>query len=125
MPRTEDELSLAEDLLSRAAMDWVSAPEVVDVARRAGVTTADDARDLAVGLIARLILSGLVVAGETTASGFTAWPSSPEASVARIAISWSERSDPYVMPGELFWLAATAEGQRIGEEVLAALPEPD
>lgn len=68
-----------------------------------------------------MILTDLVVAGDITDSGFEPWKCDSEATVSRIVSLWSGRADPFVLPGELFWLDSTDEGQRIGLEVLATL----
>ena len=60
----ESARSLAEDLLARAAEDWVFAAEVIDLGRKSGVTKPSDCRDLAVGLIARLLGDGLIAAAD-------------------------------------------------------------
>jgi hypothetical protein len=119
MSPDENVRSLAEDLLARAADDWVTAAEVIDLVRGSGLTDPDDLRDLAVGLVARLITTGLVVAGEYDGTGHRPWECSAESAIGRIVEEWSSRRDPFVMPGEIVWLDATSEGQRIGERVLA------
>ncbi len=55
--------TLEEDLLARAAEDWVSVAEVIDHVRRTGLSDPVVLRDLAVGLVTRLIVEGLVLAG--------------------------------------------------------------
>lgn len=70
------------------------------------------------GLIARLIIAGLIVPGEYDGTGHVAWGCSAAESIARIVEEWSARTDPFVMPGEIVWLDASAEGQRLGEAVL-------
>ena len=118
MTTPESARTLAEDLLARASEDWVTAAEVIDLARRSGLDNPEDLRDLAVGLIARLIIAGLIVPGEYDGSGHRAWDCSAAESIARIVEEWSARTDPFVMPGEIVWLDASAEGQRLGDAVL-------
>ena len=119
MSSVENRRTLAEDLLARATDDWVTAAEVIDLVRGSGLTDPDDLRDLAVGLVARLITTGLVVAGECDGAGHRPWECSAEAAIGRIVEEWVGRRDPFVMPGEIVWLDATGEGQLIGEGVLA------
>lgn len=111
--------TLAEDLLARAADDWVSAAEVIDLTRASGIQDGDELRDLAVGLIARLVVTGMVVPGDVTDSGHSPWQCSNGDGLARIAEEWAARPDPFVMPGEIVWLDTTELGQRAGEAVSA------
>jgi hypothetical protein len=110
--------TLAEDVLARASEDWVTAAEVIDLSRRSGLKDPDDLRDLAMGLIARLITTGLVVPGEFDGSHHRPWECSAAEAIARIAEDWSARRDPFVMPGEIVWLDTSPDGQRVGEAVL-------
>jgi hypothetical protein len=114
----ESARTLAEDLLARACDDWVTAAEVIDFARRSGLEDPEALRDLSVGLIARLMVTGLIIPGEYDGSGHRPWECSTAQAIARIAEDWSARTDPFVMPGEIVWLDTTPEGQRLGEAVL-------
>ncbi len=109
--------TLAEDLLARAAEDWVSAAEVIDLVRTSGVTDPSDCRDLAVGLIARLLAEQLVSAGDIEGVEHWPWPLSTAEALLRIATEWASESDPFVMPGSIVWLNTTPRGQAIGESV--------
>lgn len=109
--------TLSEDVLARATQDWVTAAEVIDLARRSGLRSAEDLRDLALGLIARLVMTDLVVPGEYDGSTHRAWDCSRAEAIARIAEDWSARSDPFVMPGEIVWLDTTPRGHQIGKAV--------
>jgi hypothetical protein len=109
--------TLAEDLLARAAEDWVSATEVIDLVRRSGVTDPSDCRDLAVGLIARLLSEELISAGDIKGVEHSRWPVSTAEAILRIASEWASESDPFVMPGSIVWLNTTPNGQSIGEAV--------
>jgi hypothetical protein len=119
MTSQADARTLAEDVLARASEDWVTAAEVIDITRRSGLESAEDLRDLALGLIARLVVEGLVVPGDYDGFHHSAWDCTPAVAIARIAEEWSSRSDPFVMPGEIVWLDTTPLGQQIGETVLA------
>jgi hypothetical protein len=114
----ESARTLAEDLLARACDDWVTAAEVIDFARRSGLEDPEALRDLSVGLIARLMVTGLIIPGEYDGSGHRPWECSTAQAIARIAEDWSARTDPFVMPGEIVWLDTTPKGQRLGEAVL-------
>jgi hypothetical protein len=108
---------LAEDLLARAAEDWVSAAEAIDLVRSAGMADPSDCRDLAVGLIARLLGEGLILAGDIEGLEHSPWPLSTGEAILRIASEWASVSDPFVMPGSIVWLDTTPEGLAIGESV--------
>lgn len=109
--------TLAEDLLARAAEDWVSAAEVIDLVRKSGVTDPSDCRDLAVGLIARLLGEGLISAGDIEGAEHSPWPLSTSEAILRIAWEWASEDDPFVMPGSVVWLNTTPSGQAVGESV--------
>jgi uncharacterized protein YceH (UPF0502 family) len=96
-------------VLARAAEEWVSAAEVVQIVRGSGLKDPGDLRDLALGLVARLIAAGhvvpgQVVAGEPAGSGPRRWECSPTEAIARIVGDWGARSDPLPDPGEVVWL---------------------
>lgn len=109
--------TLTEDLLARAAEDWVSAAEVIDLVRGSGVTDPEALRDLSIGLITRLMVQGLVVPGSVDEHNFVPWKCVAGEAVVRIATEWAARSDPFVMPGEIVWLDTTQDGQTKGEEI--------
>lgn len=110
--------TLDEDLLARAAEDWVHPSELLDVVRRSGLSDLSTLRDLAVGLLARLLVEGLVVVGDVGDS-HVPWDGTPGEVLQRVVHEWSERVDPAVAPGELFWVDTTAAGQQVGESVWA------
>ncbi|WP_166350666.1 hypothetical protein [Phytoactinopolyspora limicola] len=95
----------------------MSAAKVIDLVRKSGATEPEDLRDPSVGLIARLLLTGLVVAGEVDGSGHVPWDCSAAEAMVRIVEDWNSRSDPFVMPGEIVWLDTTLAGHKIGEIV--------
>jgi hypothetical protein len=118
----ERELTLTEAVLFAGRIDWVHAGEVIWKARHCGAEDPHDARDLAVGVIARLIFSGLMIPGDVR-GGHIPWTTSPAESVHRITTEWAEREDPFVLPGEIVWLESTLKGDIIGEEVLRRNPD--
>lgn len=118
-PRT-----LAEDFLARCVEDWVSPAEAFDVAQGSGASDPVDLRDLALGLVARLLEAGLVVPGEVVGGVHRPWTSSPAESVSRIVREWAAREDPLVWFGEIAWFDVTPAGQAIGEQVLAREAHP-
>lgn len=108
--------TIEEDLLARAAEDWVHPSELLAVVRRSGVSEPGALRDLAVGLMARLLLGGLIVVGDV-GDTHVPWSGTPGEIIQRVVRDWSGRDDPYVVPGELFWIDTTPAGQRLGEAV--------
>jgi hypothetical protein len=109
-------LSLEQDILARAAEDWISAAEVLGIVRRSGLSDPSDLRDLAVEVLSRLLIRGLLVAGEIDGGSFREWPVPPAQAITAIARDWSEREWPLVMPGEIAWFDTTPSGQQIGEQ---------
>lgn len=91
--------------------------EAMGIFRRAGIKDPEMMRDITIGLVARLIEDDLIVAGDISDSGFMPWPLSKGDSLMRIVHSRIAAPNPFVMPGEVFWLAPTSEGARIGKEV--------
>jgi hypothetical protein len=107
-----------EDVLSRAADDWVHPGELLEVFLSRGVTDPQLQRLAAIGLVASLVSDGLVVVGDVGES-HVPWTCEPGEAVLRVAREWMARADPDVMPGELFWLDCTPKGQALGEAVSA------
>jgi predicted urease superfamily metal-dependent hydrolase len=113
------ERTRVEDVLAYAAEDWVHPSELLNVVRDAcGVEDPCTLRDTAVGLLARLVADGLVVIGDVAGSHLP-WDCSSGEAVLRVAQEWAQRENPFVMPGELFWLDATPAGEAIGKAVWA------
>jgi hypothetical protein len=119
---TTPNTTIADQILTNGTDDWVSAAEIYGlVVEYSTLTTPCDRRDLALGAVARLILTGYVEPGETPKGGhgFVPWLCSAEEAVARIVREWSARTDDDLMPGETVWLRNTPAGHAIGEAVLA------
>lgn len=109
--------TLAEEILARAVDDWVSDAEVIGLVRRFGVVKPEDCRDIAIGLISRLVIQGMVVAGDIVDGRHHPWNMQKGDTVVCLTWEWLGRSDPFVMPGEILWLDATRSGQAAGEEI--------
>lgn len=105
-------MDLVGELLASGADDWVSAREAYGIAADAGVTDPAAVRALAVGLIAEVLVGGLMVAGDVSESGFQAWEVTPGDAVARIATDWFSRPDPVIGVGEVVWLDITPSGEQ-------------
>lgn len=119
MNRSQNRRTFDEDILARAAEDWVTPGEVYWSANSAsGLVDSGLLRDLSIGLLARLILQGLVVPGDLKTEGFSPWKMSAGAAISRIAREWLAFDEPSaVYPGAVFWLQATPTGVEIGESV--------
>ena len=109
---------LVDDLVARGVDDWVYDAEILDIAYRCGLEAPSDRRTVAIGLVAEVLIGGLMEAGNVSDEGFTAWTCSPIDAVARVAREWLSRADPLVMPGEIVWLSNTTRGTELGEAVL-------
>jgi hypothetical protein len=105
-----------DELLIRAADDWVHAADVFDVARFSGATDESSYVEQAIHLASELLHRGLVVAGDLTESGFRSWSSGPAESADRIAERWREDHD--AAPVTFFvWFEGTALGLERGRQV--------
>ncbi|NTW42190.1 MAG: hypothetical protein HGA44_20315, partial [Cellulomonadaceae bacterium] len=110
---------LVEDVLAQGAQDWVHAPQLLDIAGRAGGERAEVWRDAAIGLLVRLVADGVIRIGWVDEGRHYPWDCSQGEAVLRVAREWVSRPDPFVRPGDLFWLAVTPEGEAIGRAVWA------
>ncbi|MGM1017305.1 MAG: hypothetical protein ACQEW8_07190 [Actinomycetota bacterium] len=113
------ERTIDEDILARAAEDWVIPGEVYRAVREAiGLTDGAWVRDMSVGVVTRLMLQGFVVAGDVGDEGFVPWGVSVGEAAERIARDWLAFPDPIdTYPGSVFWLCATEQGIAVGEGV--------
>lgn len=115
----ESARTLAEDVLAQGAEDWVHAPQLLDIAGRAGGANAEVRRDVAIGLLVSLVADGLIEIGWVTDGRHRPWGCSQGEAVLRVARDWWSRESPYVRAGDLFWLAVTPAGDSIGRAVWA------
>ncbi|GAA3809856.1 hypothetical protein CSO01_21950 [Cellulomonas soli] len=115
----ESDRTLVEDVLAQGAEDWVHAPQLLDIAGCAGGVRAEVWRDVAIGLLARLVADGLITIGWVTEGRHRPWGGTQGEAVLRLAREWSSRPSPFVRAGDLFWLAVTPAGDAIGRAVWA------
>jgi hypothetical protein len=113
----QDDRALAEDVLVSALDDLVYAAWVLQIARRSGLSEASQLRQLVVGLVAELLLDGLVVAGDVFDGVHQAWACTVQDAVVRIVRDWRDWGDERLTPGAIFWLALTPAGQSAAEAV--------
>jgi hypothetical protein len=109
---------LAGDVLANGVDDWVYAGWVHQIVRRSGVTDPAQLRELAVGLIAELIVSGLVVPGDYDGDTHQPWECSAGEAIGRIAEEWLAWGDAAPTPGAIVWLALSPAGAALGAAVL-------
>ncbi|MFM6850159.1 MAG: hypothetical protein ACKOVB_13775 [Terrabacter sp.] len=102
-----------DELLARAADDWVQPGDVFDVARFAWPSDEDAFVEQAIGLVSELVLSHLVIPGDVTRDGFQPWPLTPDEACHRIAEVWRSDHDEAQM-GCFVWFEATPEGVERG-----------
>ncbi len=110
--------TLAEDVLANGIDDWVYAGWVHQIVRRSGVADPAQLRELAVGLIAELIVSGLVVPGEYDGDTHQPWECSAGEAIVRITEAWLAWGDSAPTPGAIVWLALSPAGAALGAAVL-------
>lgn len=110
-------VTLEEDLLWRAFVDWVPDSEVLHLVRKTGIEDPATLRDLSIGLITRLLFEEKVIAGHPAHDGFAQWEGSTSDAVQRIVSSWLNAPSPMVILGEVVWLCATPRGLAIGQAV--------
>jgi len=115
---TAADRSLVEDVLANGIDDWIYAGWVYQIASRTGVQDPADLRAVSLGLIAELLVRGLVVAGEYDGDGHRSWDCSTATSIEQITESWIAWGDSPPTPGAIVWLALTPAGREVGEAVL-------
>jgi hypothetical protein len=115
-----DQRSPKEEILVEGLDDWVYAAWVHSSTRLSGLSDPSLRRTLALGLIAELLVEGLVVAGDVDEQGHHPWPCSPGEAIERITREWlAEWSDQVPTPGAIAWFANTSDGDRIAESVIS------
>lgn len=114
------ERTLVEDLLVSGLDDVAYAAWVYQIATQSGLTAAEPLRELTIGLIAEVITSGLMSAGDYDRDGHHPWPHSPGEAIARVTREWlTEWPDEIPPPGAIVWLANTASVNEVARQVLA------
>lgn len=111
-----DERPLEVGIVLAAADDWVSAIDFTRAAMAAGLTDVAQVRDLALGMITRLIASGVLfpIEDETDRS----WDCTSGHAIEEIARRWSDLSGPHPLDQPIVWLEITAKGERLSDDYL-------
>ena len=116
---TWDDRTLVEDVLANGVDDLVYAGWLHQIARRSGVGDPSQLRMLSLGLIAELLVRGLMVAGGFDGDSHRPWDCSMGEAIARISEDWQGWGDEVPTPGAIVWPDLTPAGREIGEAVLA------
>lgn len=115
---TPSDRTLVEDALANAIDDWLYEAWICQIVRRSGLDNPLHLRTLSIGLIAELVTSGLVLAGDLVGGDYLRWELSPGEAIIRIASEWMAWGDTIPTPGSIVWLAVTPAGELIGRAVL-------
>jgi hypothetical protein len=108
-----------EDVLAAGADDWIEPLDLLGTAADQGVDDRQTRRSTVIGATASLASRGFVVLGDVY-DGFRPWDLPPGAAMVRAVRTWATFANCYdVMPGEVFWLQVTPEGEAIGKSVWA------
>lgn len=94
--------ALAEDVMSWAEDDYIMVAVVLSVVVEHGIKEPDLARLVAIGVIAELLVSGRLVAGDLREQ-FVSWDGSPGEWIARIAAEWLSFETPLQTPAIIAW----------------------
>lgn len=108
---TLKERDMIDELLVLGEQDWITLSDVIHLAQvRSGLRDDDQLRSMAVGVVSRMLVLGLVVAGDVGPEGHQPWPCSTPEAVLRITTEWESRVDPFVWGGDICWLDLTGRG---------------
>ena len=102
-----------DELLARAADDWVQPGDVFDVARFAWPSDEDAYVEQAIRLVTELVLGHLLIPGDVTRQRFRAWSLTPEEACGRIAEVWRRNHDA-AQDSFFVWFGATPAGDERG-----------
>lgn len=109
-----------DEVLSRAAQDWIWAATVYDIARSSGARTPGDLTDRAVELMSALLREHLIEPGRIAFGQFVPWRCATDEAIDLVAAHW--RSLPYRLGTLDFavWFSATDRGLDRAERRVAA-----
>ena len=109
-----------EDLLVGGLDDWAYAGWIYGSSRLAGISNPEQRRTLTFGLIAEVLVEGLMVPGDVDVNGHHPWTCTAGEAIERITREWlSDWRDNVPPPGAIVWLDNTDAGDAIGRSVLS------
>ena len=115
-----DDRTPKEDVLVGGLNDWAYAGWVYGSTRLAGISDSEQRRVLAIGLIAELLVEGLMIPGDVDDQGHHPWPHPTGEAIERITREWlTEWPREVPAPGAIVWLANTEAGSALARRVLA------
>lgn len=115
MPKAQD--SVRDDILREGCDDYVSASWVYGVAMETGLVSDADIRALAVGVIAELISTGMMIAGGFVESEYVPWDCPGSEAIGRIAYRWATVGNIDPIANEIVWLSNTPEGDAVARSL--------
>lgn len=112
--------TLKEDLVVGGLDDWADASWAYQTAAQSGVRERAMCRMLAIGLIAEVIVEGLMVPGDVSGGEHEPWHCSRAQAIERIVGEWlDDWRDEVPTPAAIVWLANTPLGDALARSVLA------
>lgn len=109
---------IARDLILRAADDWLQGIDFADLARHSNLSDVWDARDLCIGVCARLIFDDILVPGDIE-DGFVPWQGEKPDLIARLIEGWLSQDIREVNLGDIAWFALTSRGEAIAQDLIS------
>lgn len=112
--------TMKEELLLEGFYDWAYASWVTVSAGLSGIKQYPHLRTMSLGLIAEVLVEGLMVPGDVAEGKHYPWACSTGEAIVRITNEWlTEFPDEMPYPGAIVWLQNTEAGNEIAREVLA------
>ncbi len=110
-----------EDLLVGGLDDWVDPGWACGSTEYTEITDRVQQRTFTLGLIAEVLVEGLMVPGDVDENGHQPWKCTTGEAIERITrewlTDWPDEEAP--LPGSVVWLSNTPAGDEIGRSVLA------
>lgn len=108
----ESRSSLEREVLHWGLDDWVMASDVEGAARAVGgAKDTEEAGDMSVAVIRKMLVEGLVEAGWIVGGEFKRWSGTPAEAADQIEQSWRDLNGRSVLFGEVCWLNLTDLGE--------------
>jgi hypothetical protein len=109
---------MAEAILVSGLEDWVHLAEVAWLAKsEGGALTKEEGIRMALPTFRELLEKRLSGIGDVSDGGFIEWDLAIDEALERVRAEW-EALDRDLWPGDICWLANTAEGNRRAKQIL-------